>query len=279
MRLTTNGVTYHVEMQGSGPAVFLLHGFTGSSATWAPHLAALKAFTTVRIDFLGHGRSDAPADVQRYGMEACVDDVLAIREHLGLRRCALVGYSMGGRVAMRVALQAPERLWALVLESASPGIADPAERRARAAQDTKLAARIRNDGVAAFANYWQALPLFASQSRLPEATRQVLRHQRLQHTADGLANSLQGLGAGMQESVLQRLRDLRLPVLLLAGALDDKYCGLANDMAPLLPCSRVRIVPDAGHAVHLEQPAVFDATVGDFLHAHAPVPPESELLS
>ena len=279
MRLTANGVTYHVEVQGSGPAVVLLHGFTGSSATWAPHLAALKAFTTVRIDFLGHGRSDTPADVQRYGMEACVDDVLAIQKHLGLRRCALVGYSMGGRVAMRVALQAPERLWALVLESASPGIANPAERRARVAQDTKLGARIRNEGVTAFADYWQGLPLFASQSRLPEATRQALRIQRLQHTVDGLANSLQGLGAGMQEPVLQRLHNLRLPVLLLAGALDDKYCGLANEMATLLPCSRVRIVPDAGHAVHLEQSAVFDDAVSDFLHVQAPNPPESEPLS
>jgi len=216
--------------------------------------------------------------VQRYGMQACVDDVLAIRKHLGLRRCAVVGYSMGGRVAMRVALQAPECLWALVLESASPGIADPAERRARVAQDTKLAARIRNEGVAAFANYWQALPLFASQSRLPQATRQALQKQRLQHTADGLANSLQGLSAGLQEPVLQRLRDLRLPVLLLAGALDDKYCGLANDMAAMLSCSRARIVPDAGHAVHLEQPVVFDAAVGDFLQAHAPVPSESEKM-
>ena len=272
MRLNANGVIYHVEVQGSGPAVFLLHGFTGSSATWAPHLAALDAFTTVRIDFLGHGRSDAPADVQRYGMQACVEDVLAIRKHLGLRRCAVVGYSMGGRVAMRVALQAPECLWALVLESASPGIADPAERRARVAQDTKLAARIRNEGVADFANYWQALPLFASQSRLPQATRQALRKQRLQHTAAGLANSLQGLSAGLQEPVLQRLRDLRLPVLLLAGALDVKYRGLANDMAAMLPCGRVRIVPDAGHAVHLEQPAVFNAAVGDFLQAHAPDP-------
>jgi len=278
MRLTANGVTYHVEMQGSGPAVVLLHGFTGSSATWAPHLAALEWFTTVCIDFLGHGRSGVPADVQRYGMQACVDDVLAIQKHLGLRRWAVVGYSMGGRVAMRVALQAPERLWALVLESASPGIAEPAERRARAAQDTKLAARIRHEGVAAFADYWQALPLFASQSRLPQATRQALRQQRLQHTAGGLANSLQGLGAGMQEPVLQRLPGLRLPVLLLAGALDDKYRGLANDMAALLPCSRVRIVPDAGHAVHLEQPAVFDAAVRDFLQEHAPVPPESDKM-
>ena len=254
MRLTVNRVTYHVEMQGSGPAVFFLHGFTGSSENWTPHLAALRAFTTVRVDFLGHGRSDAPAAMHRYGMEACVDDVLAIQDHLGIQRCAIVGYSMGGRVAMRVALQAPERLWGLVLESASPGIANPTDRKDRLIQDARLAERIRKEGVVAFANYWQALPLFASQSRLPETARQVLRDQRLQHTAEGLANSLEGLGAGMQEPVLQRLRGLRLPVLLLAGALDAKYCELAYEMATLLPQCCAHVVPDAGHAIHLERP-------------------------
>ena len=271
MRLTVNGVTYHVEMQGSGPAVFFLHGFTGSSATWAPCLATLKTFTTVCLDFLGHGRSDAPANAARYGMEACVDDVLALRDRLGIQRCAVVGYSMGGRVAMRVALQAPESLWALVLESSSPGIVDAADRRTRVVQDEKLADRIRNEGVAEFVDYWQALPLFASQACLPGATRRALRHQRLQHSANGLANSLQGLGAGMQAPVLEGFRDLRLPVLLLAGALDEKYCGQADEMAAVLPRSRVCIVPDAGHAIHLEQPAAFNDALREFLQAHAPV--------
>ena len=275
MRLAVNGVAYHVEVEGSGPAVFFLHGFTGSGETWKLHLAALEAFTIIRIDFLGHGRSDAPAAIQRYGMDACVDDLLVIQDRLGIERCAFVGYSMGGRVAMRVALRAPERLWALVLESASPGIANTADRRDRVIQDASLAARIRKEGVAAFADYWQALPLFASQSRLPQTARQALRDQRLQHTAEGLANSLEGLGAGRQEPVLPRLRNLRLPVLLLAGALDAKYCELAHEMATVLPQCRVHVVPDAGHAVHLEQPAAFDDVVHDFLRAHAPVPPGS----
>ena len=207
-------------------------------------------------------------------MEACVDDILAIQDLLGIKRCAIVGYSMGGRVAMRVALQAPERLWALVLESASPGIANATDRKDRVIQDARLAGRIRKEGVAAFADYWQALPLFASQSRLPETVRQALRDQRLQHTAEGLASSLEGLGAGMQEPVLQCLRDLRLPCLLLAGALDAKYRELAYEMATVLPQCRAHVVPDAGHAVHLEQPAAFDDVVRDFLQAHAPIPSE-----
>ena len=275
MRLAVNGVTYHLEVQGRGPAALFLHGFTGSVATWAPHLRALEAFTTVRLDFLGHGASDVPSDVRRYGMAACIDDILSLLECLGIRRFAVAGYSMGGRVAMRIALRAPERVWALVLESASPGIANTADRRDRVIQDASLADRIRKEGVAAFADYWQALPLFASQSRLPQTARQALRDQRLQHTAEGLANSLEGLGAGKQEPVLPRLRNLRLPVLLLAGALDAKYCELAHEMATVLPQCRVHVVPDAGHAVHLEQPAAFDDVVHNFLRAHAPAPPGS----
>ena len=167
MRLAVNGVTYHLEVQGRGPAVLFLHGFTGSVATWAPHLGALEAFTTLRLDFLGHGASDAPSDMRRYGMAGCIDDILSLLERLGIRRFAVAGYSMGGRVAMRIALRSPERVWALVLESASPGIAEAAERRARARRDSALAQRIRKEGVTAFVNHWQSIPLFASQSRLP----------------------------------------------------------------------------------------------------------------
>ena len=172
---------------------------------------------------------------------------------------------------------APGRVWALVLESASPGIAGAAKRRARVAQDAMLAQRIRNEGVAAFVDHWQSIPLFSSQSRLPEKTRQALRTQRLQHTSEGLANSLQGLGAGMQAPVLHSLPRLQLPVLLLAGELDGKYCGLASQMAAVLPCSSLQFVPAAGHAVHLERPAYFDEAVAGFLQACAPT--ESDLTS
>ena len=274
MRLAVNGVTYHLEMQGRGPAVVLLHGFTGSAETWVPHMGALGAFTTLRIDFPGHGGSDAPRDPRRYGMEACINDVLSLLNRLGIRRFAVVGYSMGGRVAMRIGLRSPERVWALVLESSSPGIAEAAERRDRVRQDSILAHDIKSEGVAAFIDHWQSIPLFSSQARLSEATRQALRAQRLKHTPEGLANSLLGLGAGMQEPVLHSLQNLHLPVLLLAGELDGKYCGLAKTMAAVLPRNRLCIVPGAGHAVHLEQPAAFDEAVAGFLQANAPAASE-----
>ena len=264
-RVAVNGVHLNVDVRGEGPPLLLLHGFTGSAGTWAPHLDAWREFTTVAVDLLGHGGSDCPADPRRYRMERCVEDLVALLDHLGVDRAAVMGYSMGGRVALRLALQAPERLWALVLESASPGIEDEAEREARIRSDADLAGAIERDGIEAFVERWQAMPLFATQARIPDAVRDELRRQRLRNDARGLAGCLRGMGAGQQEPVLASMGDIRMPALLLAGALDGKYCALARRMAASLPCARTEIVPDAGHAVHLEQPAAFADAVRGFL--------------
>jgi 2-succinyl-6-hydroxy-2,4-cyclohexadiene-1-carboxylate synthase len=264
-RFAVNDVYLNVEVRRAGPALLLLHGFTGSGLTWALHTRAWRDFTPIVVDLLGHGRSDCPADPDRYRMERCVADLLALLDQLGVQQTAVLGYSMGGRVALHLALHAPERLWALVLESASPGIADASERETRCKSDAALAESIERDGIAAFVDRWQALPLFATQAQLPVTVRETLRRQRLENNPQGLANSLRGLGAGMQEPVLPRLGRVQVPVLLLAGALDDKYCELAHRMATVLPHPHLAIVPESGHAIHLEQPAVFAATVRQFL--------------
>ena len=267
-RIAVNGVHLNVEVSGEGPPLLLLHGFSGSAATWTPHLEAWQGFTGIAVELLGHGASDCPADRRRYHMERCLDDLVALLDRLpasGGRRAAVLGYSMGGRVALRLALRAPERLWALVLESASPGIEDASERAARARSDAGLADDIERDGLEAFVERWQAMPLFASQASLPVAVREELRRQRLQNDPRGLAGSLRGLGAGQQEPVLARMDEIRIPVLLLTGALDDKYCALARRMAAALPCARTESVPDAGHAVHLERPQAFAGAVRGFL--------------
>ena len=267
-RIAVNGVNLNVDVRGRGPALLLLHGFTGSADTWTPHLSASggwRGFTTVAVDLLGHGASDCPADPRRYRMERCLEDLVALLDRLDVQRTAVLGYSMGGRVALHLALQAPERLWALILESASPGIEDACEREARARSDADLAEVIERDGVEAFVERWQALPLFASQARLPASVREELRRQRLGNDRRGLANSLRGLGAGQQEPVLASMGGIGIPALLIAGALDDKYCDLARRMAAVLPCARTEIVPDAGHAVHLERPEAFAGAVRGFL--------------
>ena len=264
-RIPVNGIELNVRRQGSGPVLLLLHGFTGSGATWQPF--DWPGYETVAVDLPGHGDSDKPGSVERYHMERCTEDLVSLLNELGIERAAVLGYSMGGRVALHLALHAPERLWALVIESASPGIESEAERAERRRSDGELADSIVRDGVAPFVDRWQAIPLFASQSRLPADARERLRLQRLRNEPLGLANSLRGLGAGEQQPIYARLHEIETPALALAGADDAKYRAIAERTAAALPNARLQIVPEAGHAVHLEQPQAFSVAVREFLNA------------
>jgi 2-succinyl-6-hydroxy-2,4-cyclohexadiene-1-carboxylate synthase len=201
-------------------------------------------------------------------MAATVADLVAVLDRQGIGRAHVLGYSMGGRVALALALAHPDRVGALVLESASPGLAGAGERAARVAADAALAARIEREGVPAFVDCWEALPLWASQARLSADARAALRAQRLQNTPVGLANSLRGLGTGSQPPLWDRLGDLAAPTLLVAGCDDAKFSDLARRMAEAIPANELLLVHSAGHAVHLEQPAVFARLVRDFLLQH-----------
>lgn len=268
-----NGVRYNVELRGAPitahrPALVLLHGFTGSAAGWGAHLDAFAAagLPVIAFDLPGHGASDAPADPARYALERTREDIPAALARLGVTpgQAVLLGYSMGGRVALCAAFSGFFR--ALVLESASPGLATARERAARRAADEALAARIERGGVPAFVDEWERLPLFASQAALPADVRAALRAQRLRNAPAGLASSLRGAGTGAQPSFWERLPELAIPTLLLAGALDAKFTAIAERMAAALPCATLRVVPGAGHTVHLERPDVFDALVLEFVN-------------
>ncbi|RRR75058.1 MAG: 2-succinyl-6-hydroxy-2,4-cyclohexadiene-1-carboxylate synthase [Candidatus Viridilinea halotolerans] len=249
-----------------GLPLLLLHGFTGSSAEWRPVLPYWEGqHTLVAPDLIGHGQSPAPTDPTCYTMERCVTDLLALLDALGLARVALLGYSMGGRVALHLAAAAPERVARLILASASPGLATAQERAARISSDNALAAQIEQQGLVWFVDHWAAIPLFASQAALPAATRAELRARRLRGTPHGYANSLRGMGTGQQASLWDHLPALTMPTLLLSGQLDVKFMAINARMATLLPHARHVIVPQAGHAIHLEQPAAFAELVCSFL--------------
>ncbi len=141
-RVATNGIFLNVEVTGDGPIVLMLHGFTRDARAWEPVLPALDGYRVIRVDLIGHGKSDAPEDPSRYTMAHAVEDLTALLHHLSVDKYALVGYSLGGRVGLHLATAAPERLWALVIESASPGIEDAAQRAARVESDEKLAQSI-----------------------------------------------------------------------------------------------------------------------------------------
>jgi len=272
-RIELNGSGYNVEIAGDGPAMLLVHGFTGGASTWKASRDHRPGMTTIAPDLLGHGDSDCPPERDRYSMTAVVDDLVRLVRQLGLGRVIVLGYSMGGRLAMHLALAAPEIVEVLVLESTSPGIESRQERLARVTSDEKLADDIERDGIAAFVARWEALPLFASQADLPAAVRESLRRQRLRQDPRGLANNLRGMSVGRQESLWTRLSELSMPQLIVAGALDRKYCDIARTMSEAAPGARLSIIPDAGHAVHLERPDAFWQTVRTFL---ADLTPEKE---
>ena len=263
--LRTGGLSLHAELLGSGPPLLVLHGFTGSCRSMEPVARGLAhEFQTVRIDLVGHGRSDAPREVAPYRMERCVDQLVGALDALEIGSAHVLGYSMGGRAALALCAWHPERVRSALLVGASAGIADPEERRQRRARDEALADRIESEGVEGFVDRWMAQPLFASQERLGREVLAGFREQRLANRAHGLAGSLRGMGSGAQPPLHDLLPRLTLPVRLVAGALDAKFAAIAEDLAGRLPAAAVELVPDAGHACHLEAREPFLAVARSF---------------
>ena len=260
---------HHLAEGGAGEPeesgrVVLVHGFTQTQAAWEPVAARLRArWRLVRVDLPGHGGSA--------GVRAGFAEAAGLLGTCG-GRAAYVGYSLGGRLCLRLALDRPELVRALVLLGASPGIADPAARAERRAADEARAAGVERDGVAAFLDRWLAGPLFAtlppSRAGLPD---------RLANTPEGMASALRLLGVGAQAPLWDRLADLRCPTLLVAGALDAKFAALAAEMAAAIgPAARLALVPGAGHAVHLERPAAVAALLDGFLTEHLASSPDRQ---
>ena len=226
-------------------AIVLLHGFTQTGRSWEPTIAALgERYRALAPDIRGHGTA---ADARPAAFGAVHADVLALAPN----RFVLAGYSMGGRIALSLALAAPERISRLVLVGASPGLSDAEERRARRAADDALADRIEGEGIEAFASHWSSLPLFAGQ---PAAVAAAAHAERLSQSPAGLAAALRGLGTGAMEPLWDRLPTLSLPVTLVTGERDAKFRAIAERMGELLPHATVHVVQGAGHAVQLERP-------------------------
>lgn len=251
---------------GEGRPLVLLHGFTGCSAAWGELRAQLaRRRRVIAFDLPGHGASPVPHDPQHARLPQVADALVRSVAALGVQRADWLGYSLGARAALHVAVAHPDAVRTLILEGASPGIADSVERAARAADDERLAQSIERDGLARFVDAWLAQPLFATQRSLPDEIRARERARRLGGSVAGFASGLRAMGTGTQAPLWDALRGVPAPVLLIAGALDVKYCGIAHAMAAALPDARVTIVPGAGHAVYLERPEAWLAEVESFL--------------
>jgi 2-succinyl-6-hydroxy-2,4-cyclohexadiene-1-carboxylate synthase len=224
----------------------LLHGFGGTHRAWDSVVGLLgERYRPLAPDLPGHGAAaDAPRPLSFAG---CVAHVLAASP----ARFALCGYSLGGRVALHVALAAPARVARLVLVSASPGIEDASERAARRRSDHALADDLEQRPYAEFIERWRAQPLFAGE---PPEVGALARADQRRNRPDALAAVLRGLGAGEMQPLWSHLPELAMPVTVVVGARDAKYLALGRRVVELLPAGELRVVP-GGHNLPLESPA------------------------
>ncbi|WP_332649515.1 2-succinyl-6-hydroxy-2,4-cyclohexadiene-1-carboxylate synthase [Lysinibacillus sp. 54212] len=241
--------------------IVMLHGFTGSTKTWETLATKLPHYKIVVIDLMGHGLTEVVEDVNVYGMESQIHILHAIITRLQLTNFTLLGYSMGGRIALSYALQHPHEVRGLILESASPGLESMEEQKERKAADNALANRIETEGIEAFVEFWENIPLFASQKSLPLDVQQAIRAERLSQNRLGLANSLRGMGTGVMPSLWHRLVELPMPVTLMTGELDSKFVNIADRMTKLIKNVRHVTVNEVGHAIHVENPSEFATIV------------------
>jgi 2-succinyl-6-hydroxy-2,4-cyclohexadiene-1-carboxylate synthase len=232
----------------------LLHGFTNTGASWGGVTAALpERYRPLAPDIRGHGSAACRRPVSLGGV---IDDVAA----LAPGPVELAGYSMGGRLALHIAL-APavrDRVRRLVLIGASPGIGDPAQRARRRGADERLAGEVQEMTIRQFAARWAQTAVLADQ---PADVQAAIGADRLRNTPAGLAAALRGLGTGALASLWERLGDLTIPVDLVVGERDAKFRATADQMVAALPAGRVHVVPGAGHAVHLEAPTAVAAVI------------------
>ncbi len=264
--IRANGIDFHVEDHGNGTPLVLLHGFTGSAASWSTVSDDLvNLHRVIAIDIIGHGATAAPVDPSHYAFEQALDDLAEVTAKIGIARAAWLGYSMGGRLALGMGVRHPDRVSLMILESATAGIQDDHERHLREEADLDLARRIQDAGVNAFVEEWERLPIWESQRTLPDEVLRLQRDIRLRNRAIGLANSLRGTGQGAQPSYWDRLSEIEAPVLLIAGALDRKFVGIAGQMGVRIADATLSVIPEAGHAVHLERPREFVGDVREFL--------------
>ena len=240
----------------------LLHGFTGDGTTMDGLALGLEADAEVILpDLVGHGRSSVPGDERDYSVDAMAAHIAAIGEECASGSFHLVGYSMGGRVALTLACRNLELLRSLTLIGASAGLAGEAERADRRLSDEALVKSIERDGLETFVDRWMANPLFATQARLGVDFLAASRAQRLRNSASGLARSLRAAGTGMMAPLHDDLRSCTVPTVFVVGAEDPKFSWIAVELVARMPTADISVIDNAGHAAHLEQPDAVAAVI------------------
>ncbi|MGF1496958.1 MAG: 2-succinyl-6-hydroxy-2,4-cyclohexadiene-1-carboxylate synthase [Elainellaceae cyanobacterium] len=253
--LTVSSYQFHYQQWGdrSQPTLLFLHGFMGRGDDFATIIASLgDRFNCLTLDLPGHGQTQVIGDESHYGMPQTAAGIIRLLDGLDIQQCGLFGYSMGGRLALYLALHFPNRFTWVVLESASPGLETAGERQERSHRDVQLAQELETGDFRAFLSRWYDQPLFASLKAHPAFA--TMYQRRLTNRPKELARSLRHAGTGRQPSLWSRLADCRIPLHLLVGDRDEKFCAINRRMAQCCPAAQLHLLPELGHNLHLEDP-------------------------
>lgn len=235
----------------------------GCGQDWSEICSKVEAKSfAVCVDLPGHGGSTG-GDPEDYTFAETADSILHVLDALAIERAVLAGYSMGGRIALYTAIQNPMKFIGLVLESASPGLKTEAERSERKQIDNTRVGMIADLGIERFVDLWYDMPLFESLRDHAGILAELKERVKTNDPAE-LAKSLEHSGTGVQPSLWQRLQDIEIPVLLICGELDTKFCETNSEMSRLINRAKFAIVPGAGHNVHLERPDEYLTLLREF---------------
>ncbi len=260
----TTLLSYSFDKTGPEQAILMLHGFMGRGQDFDQAVSLLgDTASCLTVDLPGHGASAAVSE-ELFSMDVCAKAVIAILDDLDPRRVDLLGYSMGGRLALYLAANYSHRFRRVVLESASPGLRDESARDARRQHDAQLAERLRQEPFDEFLDEWYRQPVFES-LRSDRDKLAATKKMRLDNSPEGLAKSLLGMGTGSQPPLWDQLATIVPPIFLITGEKDYKFCTIAREMAALCPTIRWEEVKRAGHNVQVERPREFAKLVRSFL--------------
>ena len=261
-KVNVNGINLYYEVSGSGPSVILCHGYTGSHQDWMFQVPVLaQKYQVVTIDHRGHGASDAPSSADAYSIPTLGDDLHALLNYLDIARCCLVGHSMGGLVALQLALDQPHVVSSLVLVDTASGpvnIPGHADRRA------KLLEIARTDGMEAVFDYDVrnnplSLRRFESYPRLFNRSKRRM----LEMPVDGYVYMGQTLSKC--EDLTRILKEISVPTLVIVGEEDFPFQQPSKTLAEGIPNAQLRLVPQALHCPQEEEPETFDQILLEFL--------------
>ncbi len=270
-KLFTTPHNLEFDFSGQVPVV-LLHGFMGSIASMRDLVGGLfHDYRVLAVDLPGHGKSLMPPDPEHFSMETAVELLWKTLDSKGIHRAHLVGYSMGGRVALSAGVYSPQRVASLICIGASPGISDSQQRAARRQADFHQADTLLADGLESFLNTWLSQPLFQNlPKRMSAKEFEAYQQQRLLNDPENLAMSLRYMGTGSMAPLHAQLQQALFPCLWLAGEEDQKYRNIALEMAQLMPRGSMSVISNSNHAAHIENLPETLRTISNFLASAAP---------